>query len=213
MHGRITLKLEEIEGRKYVTVWYKGKNLRRGNRVRVELRSDLTVSRGTLRALRNLLEREPVSYVPKHLSDGYAVYLVAESDEEVEKAVVEALANGSSTLGVRFKLLKVSWEERKLSVELRKRGVYHVTNVYFQDYNIDLLIPESRIVVEVDGLYHYQDRIREKDASKLKLLREKGYDVFRIDASEIRKDAGSVAEMLRTAHLRRLEKRSRKVSG
>ncbi|GBC71242.1 hypothetical protein HRbin02_01022 [Candidatus Calditenuaceae archaeon HR02] len=94
-------------------------------------------------------------------------------------------------------------------MELWRRDIRHVTNVYFEGYNVDILIPDSMIVVEVDGLQHYQERIQEKDMRKIETLREAGYDVFRIQASDIRRDPESIAELIKAAHTRRLEAQAR----
>ncbi|MEM2693620.1 MAG: DUF559 domain-containing protein [Nitrososphaerota archaeon] len=209
MYGHVVLKLEVAGNRKYVSLYYRGRKIRPRSRIRVGILEDGTVTIGTVKRVRRSLEHAPVFYSPKRPSDGYAVYFVAESDEDVRKAIKEAVERGSSILRVKTKLLRVSWEERRLSVELWRRRVRNKTNVYFRGYNVDILIPDSGIAVEVDGLYHYQERVQKKDVAKLELLKRAGLDVFRIDASEIRKDPGAVAEMLKTAHLRRLEERAR----
>ncbi|MEM4239289.1 MAG: hypothetical protein QXQ70_09385 [Candidatus Caldarchaeum sp.] len=34
-----------------------------------------------------------------------------------------------------------------------------VRNTYFENYNIDILIPKCRLAVEVDGLQHYRQSL------------------------------------------------------
>ncbi|MGB4440884.1 MAG: RecQ family ATP-dependent DNA helicase [Coriobacteriia bacterium] len=78
------------------------------------------------------------------------------------------------------------------------------------EQRVDMLIAHpflSRpIVIEVDGAAYHHDRTA-ADAKRDACLREAGYEVHRIPASEVFADAGSALESLRSAlaHLRVLE--------
>lgn len=205
----VVLKVEERNGRMYVTLWYRGRKIRKKTAVRIDFRSDGAVKDSSIRAVRNLLEHAPVGYLSKRLGGGYVAYLVAENDEAVRAALEKAVAEGSARLGVRVKMLKASMEEWMLSRELWRRRIKHLRNVYFEGYNVDFLIPEYRIVVEIDGLQHYQERVQAKDLEKLNILKKKGYEVFRIQASDVRRDPASIAEMIRGACVRRMENRQK----
>ncbi|BAJ50614.1 hypothetical protein CSUB_C0756 [Candidatus Caldarchaeum subterraneum] len=205
----VVLKVVERGGRKYATLWYRGRRIRRRTAVRVEVRSDGGVRFSSVRAVRRLLEHAPVRLVPRHVGKGYAVFFIVESDEAVRAAVEKAVAEGSAKLGVRVKMLGVSMEEHMLSRELWRRRIRHLRNVFCGGYNVDILIPEPRIIVEIDGLQHYQERVQAKDLEKLNLLKKKGYDVFRIQAADVRRDTASIAEMIRDACVRRMENRQK----
>ncbi|GBC71243.1 hypothetical protein HRbin02_01023 [Candidatus Calditenuaceae archaeon HR02] len=81
----------------------------KGGGVRVQVRKDGGVKSSSVKSVRRLLEHAPVTYTTKHPSNGFAIYLVAEGDEGVERAIMEAIDKGSSRLRVRVKMLRVSW--------------------------------------------------------------------------------------------------------
>ena len=64
-------------------------------------------------------------------------------------------------------------------------------------YIADLLAPEVRLVVEVDGGYH-ADRA-EADARRDRALQRAGYTVLRVEATAVLHDLPAVLERIRAA--------------
>jgi len=61
------------------------------------------------------------------------------------------------------------------------------SEVYATIYIIDILIPEKKLAIEVEGVQHYTwggDRLRPKTVAKERYLRELGYNVVHIDARD-----------------------------
>jgi very-short-patch-repair endonuclease len=64
-------------------------------------------------------------------------------------------------------------------------------------YIVDLLAPELRLVVEIDGAYH--EARRDADARRDRALVRAGYRVLRLDASLVMRDTGAAVARVRQA--------------
>ncbi len=62
-------------------------------------------------------------------------------------------------------------------------------------YIVDLLVPELRLVIEVDGLYH--ERRRAADARRDRALERAGYQVLRIEADVVMGDLDAAVRLIR----------------
>ncbi|MEM2946159.1 MAG: DUF559 domain-containing protein [Candidatus Caldarchaeum sp.] len=213
MGDKLLLKAAKKDGRKYVTLWFNGRRVGKKCAVRVRVENDGTVKASMVSAVKNLLVAMPVSY-RLYRSYGRRKYLLVEEDDErVRKAIERAVATGSSTLKVKVRNIMFSVEELQLSRELQRLEIKHMRNVDFENYNVDILIPEYRVAVEVDGLHHYEERVQVKDLKKLEFLKEKGYHVIRVQASDVRKDPAYVAGMIRDCCLKLAEAGQQSIEG
>jgi very-short-patch-repair endonuclease len=70
-------------------------------------------------------------------------------------------------------------------------------------YIVDLLVPELRLVVEVDGAYH--DGRRDADARRDRALARGGYTVLRLEADIVMSDVAAVTARIREAIAKLLE--------
>jgi very-short-patch-repair endonuclease len=64
-------------------------------------------------------------------------------------------------------------------------------------YIVDLLAPELRLVVEIDGAYH--EARRDADARRDRALLRTGYYVLRLDAALVMRDVGAAVARIRQA--------------
>lgn len=75
-----------------------------------------------------------------------------------------------------WQLMKVMDEpfyaERKLYLALRKAGYRVKTHVLFGDWEVDLYLPQFRLVIEVDGKHHESEKQKKIDRKKSYVLRK-----------------------------------------
>lgn len=64
------------------------------------------------------------------------------------------------------------------------------------NYIVDFLLPESKLIIEVDGSQHYTERGRADDAVRDDHLRSLGYEIVHYSNEEIRTNLEGVAEDL-----------------
>jgi very-short-patch-repair endonuclease len=87
-------------------------------------------------------------------------------------------------LEARPKLTR-SKAERRVLEALRRAGFAPETNVDLAGYEVDLYLPDHRIVLEVDGgPFHSSRPDRRRDYARDAELQSLGYTVMRIDADE-----------------------------
>src|SRR5579871_1652819 len=61
-------------------------------------------------------------------------------------------------------------------------------------YVVDFLCPAKRLIIEIDGGYHYQDEAGRRDRKRQQWLEKEGYRVVRFWNSEISRDLAVVLE-------------------
>ena len=71
---------------------------------------------------------------------------------------------------------------------LRERGFHIRRQAPFRGYYLDFLCFSRRLVIEVDGSQHGEDRQAERDAVCDVILRRHGLRVVRFWASDVRRD-------------------------
>jgi very-short-patch-repair endonuclease len=64
-------------------------------------------------------------------------------------------------------------------------------------YVVDLLVPELRLVVEVDGAYH--EGTRDADDRRDRAIVRAGYTVLRLDAELVMRDVGAATAQIQEA--------------
>ena len=86
-------------------------------------------------------------------------------------------------------------EERKLWYEFLK-GLS--INVYrqkvIQGYIVDFYIPKAKLVIELDGSQHYEERGIEADTKRDTTLKELGFEVLRYTNLEVQRNFKGVCE-------------------
>ena len=79
---------------------------------------------------------------------------------------------------------------------LRDRG-YHIRRQYpFRGYYLDFACLSRRLVIEVDGYQHGDDRHAEHDAVRDRILRRHGFQVLRFWSSDVRRDLDEVMDRI-----------------
>ena len=70
------------------------------------------------------------------------------------------------------------------------------------DYRADFYCAAAKLVIEVDGMVHDTGDTPEKDLARTSTLESKGYEVLRVPAFEVLRDADATAEAI-VAYARR----------
>ncbi len=80
-------------------------------------------------------------------------------------------------------------EERKLWYNYLKKikPRFHRQKI-FGKYIVDFYCPQLKIILEIDGIQHYDEKARIYDAKRTEFLEKQGYSVIRFDNSEVNKD-------------------------
>ena len=79
---------------------------------------------------------------------------------------------------------------------LRERGFHIRRQAPFRGYYLDFTCLARRLVVEVDGRQHGEDRQSDHDAVRDQVLARCGFRVMRFWASEVRGDLGGVVDQI-----------------
>jgi very-short-patch-repair endonuclease len=85
------------------------------------------------------------------------------------------------------------WSRLKL---LRERGFHFRRQAPFRGYFLDFVCYARRIVIEVDGGQHTDDRQSEHDFVRDRVLERHGFRVLRFWAGEVQRDLRSVMERI-----------------
>ena len=85
------------------------------------------------------------------------------------------------------------WSRLKL---LRERGYRFRRQAPFRGYFLDFVCYQRRLVVEVDGGQHSDDRQSEHDFVRDQVLARHGFRVLRFWAGEVRRDLTTVVERI-----------------
>lgn len=87
--------------------------------------------------------------------------------------------------------------EMKLSRTLTDAGITHTRQFcFFKKYMADFAFPGSKLLVEIDGGYHEQKEIQDRDRHKEAKARELGFSVLRFSTSQVVKDSSWVLNQI-----------------
>jgi len=79
---------------------------------------------------------------------------------------------------------------------LRERGFHIRRQAPFRGYFLDFVCYPRRVVIEVDGARHTEDRQAAHDLVRDKILRRQGFRTLRFTAGQVRRDVGSVMDQI-----------------
>ena len=66
------------------------------------------------------------------------------------------------------------------------------------NYIVDFYCPKLKIIIEVDGIQHYEEEAAVYDEKRTKFLESKGFTVLRIDNSDVNRDYYNVLHIIDT---------------
>ncbi|MBE3584070.1 MAG: DUF559 domain-containing protein [Limnochordaceae bacterium] len=72
-------------------------------------------------------------------------------------------------------------------------------NALIGGYEVDLVARRQRLIVEVDGFFHYARSAQERDQAKEEVLGRLGYTVIRVQNEEVRVSPDQVVNRIRAA--------------
>jgi len=87
----------------------------------------------------------------------------------------------------------ILWSRLK---RLRERGFHIRRQAPFRGYYLDFACFPRRVVIEVDGGQHGDDRQEDHDLVRDAILRRHGFRVLRFSAGLVRRDVGSVMDQI-----------------
>ena len=79
---------------------------------------------------------------------------------------------------------------------LRERGFRIRRQFPFRGYFLDFVCLARRVVIEIDGAQHSDDRQVEHDAVRDRILSRQGFRVLRFWAGDVRRDPGLVMDQI-----------------
>ena len=92
--------------------------------------------------------------------------------------------------------------EKALWAKLRNRqlqGVKFRRQQPMGSYIVDFVSFEKKLIIEIDGGQHNEDKAKERDTERTTRLRERGYRVIRFWNNEVPMNLGGVLERIREA--------------
>ncbi|WP_068875963.1 MULTISPECIES: endonuclease domain-containing protein [unclassified Phenylobacterium] len=90
----------------------------------------------------------------------------------------------------------ILWSRLK---RLREQGFAFRRQFPFRGYFLDFACLSYRLVIEVDGGQHNEERQAEHDAVRDRILERHGFRVLRFTAGEVRRNLGSVMDRVACA--------------
>lgn len=84
--------------------------------------------------------------------------------------------------------------QRVLVRSLRGKGLLIEENVQCEGREADIIIPDARLIVEIDGLFHLSKLGKEDDQRKTGIWEERGYTVIRFTNREALHETKRCAE-------------------
>jgi very-short-patch-repair endonuclease len=100
---------------------------------------------------------------------------------------------------------RLLWSRLRL---FRGSGFHFRKQAPFQDYVLDFVCHSRRLVVEVDGSQHAEERQAQHDFVRDAILRRHGYEVLRVSASDVMRNLeGVMAQVDEAIHLQALRAR------
>ena len=92
---------------------------------------------------------------------------------------------------------KMTPQEKKLWYDfLRKYPVKFYKQRIIESFIVDFYCADARLVIELDGSQHYEDKGIKYDAERTKFLEQNGLTVVRIPNNEINRNFDGVCEYL-----------------
>lgn len=91
--------------------------------------------------------------------------------------------------------------QRIMAGLLRKKGLNVVENIQLPGGEADILLPEYKVVIELDGYFHLSLENQKNDRRKESCWLEKGYQVFRFRNDEVYNQKTLCLKMI-TDHIR-----------
>ena len=88
---------------------------------------------------------------------------------------------------------RVLWEyfrAKRLSVKFNRQHI-------IEDYIVDFVCIEKKLIIEVDGGYHSEYEQIGKDENRTQRLNDRGFNVIRFKNEDILKDISSVLEIIK----------------
>ena len=90
-------------------------------------------------------------------------------------------------------------EERHLWYDyLRNYPVKFLRQKVIDDYIVDFYCHEAKLIIEIDGKYHKDDAVYEKDMIRTEILESRNLKVLRIPNKEIHQNFKKVCEQIDT---------------
>ena len=86
---------------------------------------------------------------------------------------------------------------------LRAQGFHFRRQAPFRGYYLDFVCFNRRLVVEIDGAQHAEERHVRHDGVRDAVLRREGFEVLRFWAGTVMSDVGSVVDAIADALARR----------
>jgi very-short-patch-repair endonuclease len=100
---------------------------------------------------------------------------------------------------------RLLWSRLRL---FRGSGFHFRKQAQFQAYVLDFVCHSRRVVVEVDGSKHAEERHAQHDLVRDAILRRQGYEVLRVPASDVMRNLdGVMAHVEEALHLQALRAR------
>ncbi|MBR6140265.1 MAG: endonuclease domain-containing protein [Bacteroidaceae bacterium] len=90
---------------------------------------------------------------------------------------------------------QVLWEHIRhdaLGVKIQRQHI-------IGDFIVDFLAPNERLIIEVDGAYHAEERQKEDDKMRAEILERKGYKVIRFSNEEVLYDTDMTIKKIKEA--------------
>lgn len=87
----------------------------------------------------------------------------------------------------------ILWSQLK---RLRERGFHIRRQAPFKGYYLDFVCYARRVVIEVDGFQHGEDRQADHDAVRDRVLERHGFRVLRVWASDVRYELDWVMDQI-----------------
>ena len=108
---------------------------------------------------------------------------------------------------VNSTLDKYAKENRKNMTDEEKKVWYQILRGHdpefhrqriIGNYIVDFYCPKLKIIIEVDGIQHYEEEAAVYDEKRTKFLESKGFTVLRIDNSDVNRDYYNVLHIIDT---------------
>ena len=110
---------------------------------------------------------------------------------------MERKHNSALTENARALRKNMTGEERHLWYDfLRDYPVRFLRQKVIDHYIVDFYCHEARLIIELDGSQHYEDRQMEKDIERTKDLSQFGITVIRIPNHQINQNFRNVCEYI-----------------
>ena len=115
----------------------------------------------------------------------------------VEGYSMERKHNAKLTANAKVLRKNMTKEERRLWYDfLRSYPVRFLRQKVIDDYIVDFYCSEARLVIELDGSQHYEEKALLKDKIRTEKIESRNLTVLRIPNNEINKNFNGVCEYI-----------------